>query len=49
MTEHMMIPTSQDVLVSQIQGHMVLIAGEPIGEPVVQRGPFVMCTRVCLN
>ena len=43
------LPTSLDVLVSQIEGHLVLIAGKPIGEPVVQRGPFVMCTQVFLN
>ena len=24
--------------------HLVIIAGKPIGEPIVQHGPFVMCT-----
>ena len=42
-------PTPLDVLVCQIEGHLVLIAGKPIGEPVVQRGPFVMCTQVFLS
>jgi len=35
--------------VGQIEGHLVLIAGKPIGEPVVQRGPFVMCTQADLE
>jgi len=35
--------------VGQTDGHLVLIAGKPIGEPVVQRGPFVMCTQADLD
>ena len=29
----------------QTEARMVLIAGEPIGEPIVQHGPFVMNTK----
>jgi len=29
----------------EAEGHLVLIAGKPIGEPVVQHGPFVMNSR----
>merc|ERR1712107_583170 len=35
--------------VGRTDGHLVLIAGKPIGEPVVQRGPFVMCTQTDLE
>jgi len=35
--------------VGETEGHLVLIAGKPIGEPVVQRGPFVMCTQADLE
>ena len=51
-----MIPsTALPVLMLQVQAHtdsakgmrFLLVAGAPIGEPIVQHGPFVMNTKAC--